>query len=70
MSCGQLASRHVQESWNVPPLEQHAVKYTYSKGMAELKLREALPGLRLAVVRPPIVVGYSRLGCVPSGSIF
>lgn len=39
MSCGQLASRHVQESWNVPPLEQHAVKYTYSKGMAELVQR-------------------------------
>ncbi|GCB06391.1 SDR family oxidoreductase [Ralstonia sp. SET104] len=70
MSCGQLADRHVHESWTVPPLEQHAVKYTYSKGMAELKLREALPELPLVVARPSIVVGHSRLGCAPSGSIF
>ena len=70
MSCGKLADRHVQESWNVPPLEQHAVQYTYSKGMAELKLREAYPELPLVVVRPSIVVGHSQLGCAPSGSIF
>ncbi|MDO3607270.1 fatty acyl-CoA reductase [Ralstonia pseudosolanacearum] len=70
MSCGQLADRHVREAWNVPPLEQHAVPYTYSKGMAELKLREVFPELPLVVVRPSIVVGHSRLGCAPSGSIF
>ncbi|GCB06649.1 SDR family oxidoreductase [Ralstonia sp. SET104] len=70
MSCGQLADRHVRESWNVPPLEQHAVKYTYSKGVAELRLREAFPELPLVVVRPSIVVGHSQLGCTPSSSIF
>ncbi|RIJ88374.1 nucleoside-diphosphate sugar epimerase [Ralstonia solanacearum] len=70
MSCGQLADRHVREAWNVPSLEQHAVPYTYSKGMAELKLRETFPELPLVVVRPSIVVGHSRLGCAPSGSIF
>ncbi|UGS92367.1 SDR family oxidoreductase [Ralstonia wenshanensis] len=70
MSCGQLADRHVSESWDVPPLEQHAVPYTYSKGMAELKLRETVPELPLVVVRPSIVVGHSTLGCEPSGSIF
>ncbi len=52
------------------PLAQHAVPYTYSKGMAELKLREAVPELPLVVVRPSIVVGHSTLGCEPSGSIF
>ncbi|KHL06287.1 UNVERIFIED_CONTAM: nucleoside-diphosphate-sugar epimerase, partial [Mumia flava] len=70
MSCGQLANRHVSESWSVPALQQHAVPYTYSKGMAELKLREAVPELPLVVVRPSIVVGHSTLGCEPSGSIF
>jgi len=70
MSCGLLNERHVRESWNVPPLDQHAVMYTYSKGMADLKLRETLPKLPLVVVRPSIVVGHSRLGCTPSGSIF
>ncbi len=25
MSCGQLGDRHVSESWEVPPIEQHAV---------------------------------------------
>ncbi len=54
----------------MPSLEQHAVPYTYSKGMAELKLRETFPELPLVVVRPSIVVGHSRLGCAPSGSIF
>ncbi|MDE2586527.1 MAG: SDR family oxidoreductase, partial [Betaproteobacteria bacterium] len=33
-------------------------------------LREELPDLPLVVARPSIVVGHSRLGCRPSGSIF
>jgi nucleoside-diphosphate-sugar epimerase len=70
MSCGQLANRHVHETWEVPPIAQHAVRYTYSKGMAELKLREAVPELPLVVARPSIVVGHSTLGCEPSGSVF
>lgn len=70
MSCGgRDHSRLVQATWDVPPRGEHAVPYTYSKGMAELALRDC-PGLPLVVARPSIVVGHSRLGCRPSGSIF
>jgi nucleoside-diphosphate-sugar epimerase len=70
MSCGMREGRHITEDWNVPPLVNHAVPYTFSKGMAELTLRKQLPELPLVVVRPSIVVGHSVLGCRPSGSIF
>lgn len=70
MSYGKLVDRHVQESWSVPPPEQHVVQYTCSKGMVELKPYEAFPELSLAVVQPSIVVGRSELGCAPLSSIF
>jgi len=70
MSCGGYNDgRLVRAAWDVPPREQHAVPYTHSKGMAELALRDSA-SLPLVVARPSIVVGHSRLGCRPSGSIY
>ncbi len=70
MSCGERAGQHIFENWHVPPEETHVVPYTFSKGMAELALRSQVPDLPLVVVRPSIVVGHTRFGCEPSGSIF
>ena len=48
---------------------RHLVDYTASKIEGERRLR-ALPGLPLVVTRPSIVVGHTKLGCAPSGSIY
>jgi len=48
---------------------RHLVDYTASKIEGERRLR-ALPGLPLVVTRPSIVIGHTKLGCAPSGSIY
>lgn len=70
MACGPLARSPVHESWEMPSEEAHLVDYTASKAEIEHKMRTELPTLPLVVARPSIVVGHTRLGCKPSGSIF
>ena len=48
----------------------HLVAYTRSKAEAERQLTERFADLPLVVARPSIVVGDTRFGCKPSGSIF
>ena len=51
-----------------PP--RHLVPYTETKLFIEQKIRAELPDLPFVVVRPTIIVGHSKLGTRPSGSIF
>lgn len=48
----------------------HLVAYTRSKAEAERQLAERFADLPIVVARPSIVVGDTRFGCKPSGSIF
>lgn len=70
MACGPDLPAPVKESWTMPPKDEHLVPYTASKAAIEIMMHEQLPQLPLVVVRPSIVVGHSRLGCKPSGSIY
>jgi nucleoside-diphosphate-sugar epimerase len=70
MACGPLMTSPVRESWELAPSGEHLVAYTASKAAIEAKLRTELPELPLVVARPSIVVGHTKLGCKPSGSIF
>ncbi len=70
MICGSKPPHVVQEDMYPQPKLRHFVPYTESKAEAEKRLREELPDCPLVIVRPTIVVGHSKLGCKPSGSIF
>jgi nucleoside-diphosphate-sugar epimerase len=70
MICGDQASRLVREDEFPNKRAKHLVNYTESKAEAEHLLRLTLPGFPLVVVRPSIIVGHTRLGCSPSGSIY
>jgi nucleoside-diphosphate-sugar epimerase len=70
MACGPQAGLVVFEDY-VPPIDvRHLVSYTSSKSEIEGLLRAQFPQLPLIVVRPSIIVGHTRYGCQPSGSIF
>lgn len=49
---------------------RHVVEYTSSKAECEMLLENTAPELPLVVARPSVVVGHTRLGCLPSASIF
>lgn len=70
MACGPGLAGAITESWAMPDRDEHLVSYTASKAEIEAKLRFELPELPLVVARPSIIVGHTRLGCAPSGSIF
>lgn len=70
MACGTNHQSPINESWNLAPEEDHLVPYTASKAEIEQKIRNELPELPFVVARPSIVVGHTRFGCKPSGSIF
>lgn len=70
MSCGRQAPIPVPDGYDAGAATEHFLQYTESKYEAERRLRAELPDLPLVVARPSIVVGHSKLGCVPSGSIF
>ena len=70
MICGDQPGRLVREDEYPRPRVKHLVNYTESKAEAERLLRLTLPGFPLVVVRPSIIVGHTRLGCAPSGSIY
>jgi nucleoside-diphosphate-sugar epimerase len=70
MVCGDQPNRLVHEDEYPRARVKHLVNYTESKAEAERLLRLTLPGFPLVVVRPTIIVGHTRLGCSPSGSIY
>ncbi|MDM8358233.1 SDR family oxidoreductase [Pandoraea communis] len=70
MACGDSLSGLVRESPDLALADHQVVPYTASKAEAERRLRREWPGLPLVIARPSIVVGHTRLGCEPSGSIF
>jgi nucleoside-diphosphate-sugar epimerase len=70
MICGDQPSGLVREDDYPRKGVRHFVSDTESKAEAERLLRLTLPGFPLVVVRPTIVVGHTRLGCQPSGSIY
>jgi nucleoside-diphosphate-sugar epimerase len=68
--CGANPPPVVQED-DYPRREvRHLAEYTASKAEAELLLKAVAPELPLVVARPSVVVGHTRLGCLPSASIF
>lgn len=70
MICGDAPPRAVVEDYFPRPGVKHLIPYTASKAATESALCEQSPGLPLVIARPSIVVGHTRLGCAPSGSIF
>lgn len=70
MICGSMPPHVVKEEMFPQPKLRHFVPYTESKAEAERRLRAELIDCPLVIVRPTIVVGHSKLGCNPSGSIF
>ena len=70
MICGANPPRVVQEDAYPAAGVKHLVGYTGSKAAAETALRLELAGLPVIFARPSIIIGHTRLGCKPSGSIF
>lgn len=53
-----------------PVMGEHAVPYTESKIEFERAVRAEFPALAFVSARPSIVVGHTKLGTKPSGSIY
>lgn len=70
MICGSNPSCVVHEDDYPKKGVRHLVPYTAMKAEAEMLLSYLSPNLPLIVARPSIVVGHTKLGCTPSGSIF
>lgn len=70
MICGDGPSQLVHEDSYPCERAEHLVAYTASKSAAERMLHTEFGDLPLIVARPSVVIGHSKLGCSPSGSIF
>jgi nucleoside-diphosphate-sugar epimerase len=68
--CGACPPHVVHEDAYPDDKSVHLVPYTRSKAEAERQLSERYSDLPIVVARPSIVVGHTKLGCKPSGSIF
>jgi nucleoside-diphosphate-sugar epimerase len=68
--CGDAGGRIVHEDDSPRYGVRHVVEYTSSKAECELLLENTAPELPLVVARPSIVIGHTRLGCLPSASLF
>lgn len=68
--CGAESARIVREEEYPRHGVAHIVEYTSSKAECEMLLEHTAPELPLTVARPSVVVGHTRLGCLPSASIF
>lgn len=68
--CGDLSQRIATEDDAPRPGLRHIVEYTSSKAECEMLLENTAPELPLVVARPSIVIGHTRLGCLPSASLF
>jgi thioester reductase-like protein len=71
-SCGvaNAACAVLDEDDYPHPDARHAVEYTNAKAEAEMLLAATAQDLPIVIARPSIIIGHSRLGCGPSGSIF
>lgn len=73
MACGpeaEIENGLVNEHTELPLDDSHLVSYTRSKARAEQVLREEFPDLPSVMLRPSIIVGDTKRGCVASQSIF
>ena len=68
--CGVAHESIVHEDDYPSMSAEHMLPYTESKAEAERLLVERYADLPIHVARPSIVVGDTRYGCKPSGSIF
>jgi nucleoside-diphosphate-sugar epimerase len=68
--CGDGSERVVREDMYPRLRARHFTEYTASKAECEMLLDSTAAELPLVVARPSVVVGHSRLGCLPSASIF
>jgi nucleoside-diphosphate-sugar epimerase len=68
--CGDSSERVVREDMYPRLRARHFTEYTASKAECEMLLEATAPELPLVVARPSVVVGHTRLGCLPSASIF
>jgi nucleoside-diphosphate-sugar epimerase len=68
--CGEESERVVHEDDYPRYGVKHVVEYTSSKAECEMLLENTAPELPLVVARPSVVVGHTKLGCLPSASIF
>ncbi len=68
--CGENSERVVREDMYPRFRARHFTEYTASKAECEMLLESTAPELPLVVARPSVVVGHTRLGCLPSASIF
>lgn len=68
--CGEKSERVVREEMFPKLRASHFTEYTASKAECEMLLESTAPELPLVVARPSVVVGHTRLGCLPSASIF
>jgi nucleoside-diphosphate-sugar epimerase len=68
--CGDHPSQVIFEDDAPNDRVDYAVEYTRSKADAEALLAATAPDLPLVVARPSVVVGHTRFGCEPSGSLF
>jgi nucleoside-diphosphate-sugar epimerase len=68
--CGESSERIVREEMFPKLNARHFTEYTASKAECEMLLASTAPELPLVVARPSVVVGHTRLGCLPSASIF
>lgn len=68
--CGIAHETIVREDDYPTAKAEHLLPYTRSKAEAEMLLTERYADLPLHIARPSIVVGDTRYGCKPSGSIF
>jgi nucleoside-diphosphate-sugar epimerase len=68
--CGEESERIVREDDFPRYGVRHVVEYTSSKAECEMLLEQTAPELPWVVVRPSVVIGHTRLGCLPSASLF
>jgi nucleoside-diphosphate-sugar epimerase len=68
--CGANPPAVVHESAFPQAHSAHLVEYTRSKAETEFLLHDRFPALPLVIARPSVVVGHTRLGTLPSASIF
>jgi nucleoside-diphosphate-sugar epimerase len=70
MICGATPPYVVHEDQYPRQGVRHLVPYTAMKAEAESLLAHLASELPLVIARPSIIVGHTKLGCGPSGSIF
>jgi nucleoside-diphosphate-sugar epimerase len=68
--CGDHPAAVVHEDDSPSSAHAYVNEYTRSKAEAEALLAATAPDLPLVVARPSVVVGHTRFGCAPSGTLF